>query len=607
MIDLMQHLPDYYWESRIMKALMAAVGEEVPDAIDYLWRIFFANTCPDEAFWIWEEEYDAKGREEVYAKMRASGSLNREMLLAQGLNSVAMHTKTPEEGVTLSGDDGFFADGIHYGPLIAEIYAPLEKMNTARRLVNMAGMGGFRYWFVTTVQAKSTPEPTNSTAVISIYPGIVLPSADGYLSGPAVLTGAQIAGMFSQFYIDASRETWFSPIIAFGHDNIYFDDTDLTDQYSKITISGEIGFIPFAGNADKGFIDGANLDSRFSNPGLMAFDDMGNLYVADEGNQKIRCIAAVECTKFNIVMEAGNVYTIAGGGVNIDSGIPATDSKLHIPTGIALDSAGNLYISDDDTELGGDCTLKMIDVDTGILTVVGNNEYLYGDSVVATPLLCNNPKGASGLAVSNSGDIYHIAYDNNWIQIFNSSGVFIGNIGTGLYGYDGDGGPAHEATINCSEAFGWRAGCLLDMDGNFIFVDSGNHVIRKVDTNGIIITIAGNYALGAGYSGDGNDATAAQLSNPSGLAYEDGNLYVADMENCRIRKIDPEGIITTTVDFSRMGFKPSGIAVKNGELYVSFGCKRERAQYNAIVKIMPGDADLLDDNYFITPFLLGES
>jgi hypothetical protein len=234
MIDLFKYLPRYYLESRIMRALMDAMGEEVPDAIGYLWRVFFANTCPEEGFWLWLNEYDATTREEVYAKMRGGGALNLEMLHALDIEAVETYKLCPEEGITLSGDDAYFADGYYISPLVSDIYVDPEEVEVARQLVAMSGMAGFRYWMA--VKCKSLVEKVRVEPMgsLALFPSFSFPSPDDYLSGETALTMSQVTVESTHKSIVPARTSWFSPVVTFSND-IYWTDESLFAQASKTT------------------------------------------------------------------------------------------------------------------------------------------------------------------------------------------------------------------------------------------------------------------------------------------------------------------------------------------------------------------------------------
>jgi sugar lactone lactonase YvrE len=119
--------------------------------------------------------------------------------------------------------------------------------------------------------------------------------------------------------------------------------------------------------------------------------------------------------------------------------------------------------------------------------------------------------------------------------------------GTGTAGYTGDGGQATSAELN------WPNAVAFDTAGNMYIVDTNNQRIRKVNTAGIISTFAGNGAC-CGFSGDGGQATAAELYNPSGIAFDAaGNFYIADMANNRIRKVNTAGVISTVAGYTASG------------------------------------------------------
>jgi sugar lactone lactonase YvrE len=150
-----------------------------------------------------------------------------------------------------------------------------------------------------------------------------------------------------------------------------------------------------------------------------------------------------------------------------------------------------------------------------------------------------------------------------------SFSVYAGN---GTCGYAGDGGAATASEIQTP------GDVTVDGAGNLYIADSGNHLIRKVNRNGIISTVAGNFGLGAGFSGDGGPATSAQLRFPSGIAVDlAGNLYIADTQNSRIRKVDLSGIITTVAGSNSAGFSGDGGAATSATLNEPVGVRADGA------------------------------
>jgi len=266
-----------------------------------------------------------------------------------------------------------------------------------------------------------------------------------------------------------------------------------------------------------------------------------------------------------------NIYTVAGNGVSGYSGDggAATAAKLTLPAGVATDASGNVYVCD----LWNN-RIREVNTSGIISTFAGNGTGSYsGDGGPATAATLSSPYG---VAVDASGNIYIADYNNNRIRKVNTSGIISTFAGNGTAGYSGDGGAATAATI--SSPFD----VAVDASGNVYFSDTGNDVIRKVNTSGIISTIAGNGTTG--FSGDGGLATAAELNFPRGVAVDaSGNVYIADASNNRIRKVNTSGIISTIAGNGGGGFSgdgglataaalngPAGVAVDaSGHIYIS--------------------------------------
>lgn len=296
----------------------------------------------------------------------------------------------------------------------------------------------------------------------------------------------------------------------------------------------------------------------------VATDLFGNLYIADQNNNRVRKVNS-----------QGIITTFAGNGAQGFSGDggPATQAALNLPTGVCTDAAGNLYI--DDT---GNFRVRKVDTSGNITTVAGNGiEASTGDGGPATQA---SMYIAIRCVVDASGNLYVTDQSGQKIRMINPSGIISTFAGTGLNAgphslgaYSGDGGPATAAELNNPTAI------TVDSSGNIYFSDQYNQRIRKVDKNGIITTIAGNG--NAGYSGDGGPATAAMLNYPGGLIVDqNGDLYFADPNNNRVRKIS-NGTITTVAGNGQAGFAdgpasqaefsdPFGVAMDAaGNLYIA--------------------------------------
>ena len=294
-----------------------------------------------------------------------------------------------------------------------------------------------------------------------------------------------------------------------------------TGMITTIVGSGERGF-----SGDGGLATSAALYF----PHGLAVDETGNLYFADAGSHRVRRVDA----------RTGTISTVAGTGRTEFSGDggPATAAGLYSPRGIALDKAGNLYIADSHHGC-----VRRLDHEGLLTTVAGSNPRLPRRGMAAQYLL--NPVG---LAVGPDAQIYWAdpplnrvkkadlsqtdpKTKNGWITIV---------AGNATMGFSGDGSLAREAELAAPAAL------AFDSSGHLYIADHNNQRIRRVDPlTGIITTIAGNGDRG--FSGDGGPAAEASFNAPSGLAFDaEDNLYIADAQNHRIRRIDAmTGLITT--------------------------------------------------------------
>jgi len=275
---------------------------------------------------------------------------------------------------------------------------------------------------------------------------------------------------------------------------------------------------------------GSGLQSNVANlnPKAIAVDSTGNLYIADRDNQRIRRMDGA----------TGITTTVAGTGTQGFSGDggTATTAQLKNPSSVVLDGAGNLYIAD-----SGNQRIRRVDSATGIITtVVGNGAGGFsGDGGPAIIATLNFPEG---VALDSADNLYIADTGNQRIRrVDSATGIITTVVGSGTAGFIGDGGSATAAQLSSP------TGVSVDGADNLYIADSGNHRIRRVDgATGVIITVAGNGALG--FSGDGGVSTAARLTNPSGVALDgSGNLYIADWGNNRIRRVDGATFIITTI------------------------------------------------------------
>jgi sugar lactone lactonase YvrE len=262
----------------------------------------------------------------------------------------------------------------------------------------------------------------------------------------------------------------------------------------------------------------------------------------------------------------GTVTTVAGTkarGYSGDGG-PASEARLYQPRMSISDPAGNVYIADTFNQV-----VRKIDVNGTISTVVGVYHPVDdGTSDEQCPADFDGDGGPAvkarmscphSLAFDASGNLVIADSGNNRIRRVDSSGIITTIAGTGKFSSGGDGGPATSAGLQSPK------GITYDAAGNLLIADSGNNQIRKIDPGGIITTIAGTGE--PGYSGDGGPATGAKLEAPRTIAVgPSGSIYIAEPNVHRIRKIDPKGVISTLAGTSKAGFSGDGGPARDAQL-----------------------------------------
>src|SRR5579871_3251791 len=331
--------------------------------------------------------------------------------------------------------------------------------------------------------------------------------------------------------------------------NLFIADSG-NNRIRKVTPSGVITTI--AGNGNSGFSgDGAAAtQAALSHPGAVAVDNAGNVFVADNRNGRIRKITAT-----------GNITTVAGNGAISSTtstvpapgdGGPATQAPVYFPTGIAVDQNGALWIA-------GDFVLRQVSP-SGVI------------SSIALPIgTCTSI--STELALDGAGDVFVSNAPCGYVFKMKPGGAFTliaGNAPENLSkAFSGDGGPALTAGLN------EPMGLALDAAGNLYIADSGNGRIRQINSSAIINTVAGNGSYRFG--GDGAPPLSAYLSSPVGVAVgKDGNLYIADTANNRIRKV-AGGRISTVAGSGGRGFSGDGGPATSASLNLPLGVAADEA------------------------------
>jgi uncharacterized protein (TIGR03437 family) len=379
----------------------------------------------------------------------------------------------------------------------------------------------------------------SSSGAISTYAGT---GTAGYSGDGGLAASAQLSGPLG-LAVDTNG-------------NLYVADTG-NNVVRRISANGTISTV--AGNGVAGFTaDGIQATvGSLNEPEGVAVDRIGNLYIADTVNNRVRMVSpagvigTVAGTGFSAVY--GSIWDETGVSTTTGDGGPATSAAIVLPTDVALDAAGNLYIADYGNGRIRQVLKGTIDTLAGALDGIPLE---VGQLAVSEEL-----SGPTGLAVNAAGIIYFaegsigtgsgLAPGDFRIWEVTSAGLLAVAAGNGLESYSGDGGAAAVAQLNNP------AGVAVDAQGNLFVADTLNHRVRKISPSGAITTVAGTGV--AGYSGDGGPATSAQLDSPMGVAVAgNGVLYIADTHNNRIRMVTGTGAMYTLAGNGNASFYGDG-------------------------------------------------
>ena len=277
--------------------------------------------------------------------------------------------------------------------------------------------------------------------------------------------------------------------------------------------------------------------ARFYYPYGVAVDSAGNVYVADTSNHTIRKVTP-----------AGVVTTLAGlAGTSGSADGTGTNARFYYPCGVAVDSAGNVYVADTDNH-----TIRKV-TPAGVVTTLAGLAGSYGSADgTGTDARFNHPYG---VAVDSAGNVYVADTCNNTIRKVTPAGVV-----TTLAGLAGSCGSADGT--GSTARFYHPCGVAVDSAGNVYVADTCNHTIRKVTPGGVVTTLAGLAGSAGSADGTGSDA---RFNYPSGVAVDSaGNVYVADTCNHTIRKVTPGGVVTTLAGLAGSWAAPTARAATRG-------------------------------------------
>ena len=358
--------------------------------------------------------------------------------------------------------------------------------------------------------------------------------------------------------------------------NVYVSDYD-NHTIRKVTPAGVVTTL--AGTAGfSGSTNGTGGAARFNFPLGVAVDSSGNVYVADSGNHTIRKVTP-----------AGVVTTLAGTAGSSGSADGAGSvARFNYPADVSVDGLGTIYVADSENY-----TIRKV-TPSGVVTTLAGSAGLYGNSDgTGSAARFNYP---FGVAVDSSGNIYVAAYMSHTIRKVTPTGVVSTVVGAAgsIGSTDGQGSAAR---------FNYPSGVSADASGNLYVADTGNSIIRKVTSTGVVITLAGT--AGNSGSADGTGSTALFYINdgvsvrPGGISSDrSGNVYVADTANHTIRKVTPTGLVTTLAGTAgSLGsadgmtgtarfYRPSGVAVDGlGTIFVA-------DYYNGAIRKMTASGDV---------------
>ncbi len=318
--------------------------------------------------------------------------------------------------------------------------------------------------------------------------------------------------------------------------NLYFSDIE-NNVVRKVSATGIISTIAGCDTNGHSGDNGLAISAKLSNPLGVVTDHAGNIYIADLGNSVVRKVTAT-----------GIITTIAGTGVQglLGDGGPATSAQLNQPSGLAIDRSGNLIIADEFNS-----AIRKLNFSTGKITTIAGILDSPGYTGNGGPATSAKIGDVVGISIDHTGNMYIAeSFSQHIVRKIDTAGIITLVAGDDSASYTGDGMPARATNIDAPGVV------AVDDSGNVYFSCQFANVVRKVNAAGILSTYAGNYT--AGFSGDGGLPTAAKLNQPLGITIDNaGNMYIAELDNNRIRKIGASTLGVTNIEESTIALFPN--------------------------------------------------
>lgn len=369
--------------------------------------------------------------------------------------------------------------------------------------------------------------------------------------------------------------------VAVGPDGALYVADTVNCRVRRVQEGGRVATV--AGNDScRASGDGGPAADAGLSPWGLAWDTEGNLYVADVFNCRIRQVDG-----------AGIITTVAGNGTCgfAGDGGPATEAALFFPRDVAVGPDGSLYIADTEN-----CRVRRVDAASGIIdTVAGNGSCAYSGDGAPAALASLHPWA---VAVDSDANVLAADRQNCRLRQFAPGGLIATIAGTGVCGASGDGGPAEQALLH------WPSDVAITADGAIYLADTGSCRIRRLAPEGMVTTVAGSGVCAPG--GDGGPAIAGGIWHPTGLAFgKNGAWYFSELDTCRVRRVDPDGVVSTYAGTGVCGFSGDGgpatearlsdflgglALAQDGTLYVAEGynCRVRRVDPNGIIDTVAG-------------------